>query len=186
QPVARSVPAPATAEAPRAGLRMAASGGDAGALPAASPAPAAALAAYPDFETVVALIRDRRDGKLLYEVETNLRLVSYSPGRIEFEPGPTAPRELAAMLSQRLQLWTGARWAVSVVAGGGAPSIAERRAAKAAANPLVAAILAAFPKAKILPARPLATAAPAAATDEADETGANDGLPDDWDPFEDN
>ncbi|MEC8667837.1 MAG: DNA polymerase III subunit gamma/tau, partial [Pseudomonadota bacterium] len=45
-----------------------------------------ALARYPTFEHVVELIRTRRDGVLLVEVENNLRLVSYRPGRIEFVP----------------------------------------------------------------------------------------------------
>ena len=44
------------------------------------------LSDYPDFDSVVALIRARRDMTLLVEVETNLRLVRYSPGRIEFQP----------------------------------------------------------------------------------------------------
>ena len=65
--------------------------------------------------------------QLLVEVETSLRLARYSPGRIEFEPTPEAPPDLAARLAQRLQGWTGARWGVSVVSTGGAATIAEDR-----------------------------------------------------------
>ena len=46
----------------------------------------AALARYPSFDHVVELIRSNRDVKLLVEVETGVRLVSYQPGRIEFTP----------------------------------------------------------------------------------------------------
>ncbi len=144
------------------------------------------LRLYATFDQVVDLIREKRDMTLLVEVETNLRLAKYSPGRIEFEPLPNAPRDLASRLSARLQGWTGARWGVSVVGNGGAPTIAEARnqgftdaKAQAAQNPLVQAIMAAFPGAEISAIRAVNAEAEAAveALPEAD---------DNWDPFEDN
>ena len=141
---------------------------------------------YASFAQVVELIREKRDMRLLVEVENDLKLARYSPGRIEFEPGPRAARDLAARLSQRLQGWTGARWGVSVVSSGGAATITEDRdaesnaqKAEAMGNPLVLAVLAAFPGAKISDIRtPEAMAANAAidALPEVDE---------DFDPFED-
>jgi DNA polymerase III subunit gamma/tau len=138
------------------------------------------LRMFATFDQVVALIRDKRDQKLLIDVEDGLRLVSYSPGRITFEPAPTAAPDLAQRLGARLQGWTGARWAV-IVAQGGAPTIAETRTATAAAteaevtqtNPIVQAILATFPGAKIARVRDIAP--PSLPTAESD----------DWDPFED-
>ena len=110
------------------------------------------LAAYDSFDAVVALIRSHRDMKLLVEVETGLRLVKYSPGRIEFSMTEAAPADLAARLAGRLQDWTGTRWGVSVVAGEGGQTIAEQRAAErsdligqAMAHPLVQAVMTAFP-----------------------------------------
>lgn len=156
----------------------------------AATAPALAegqLQVYATFESVVELIRSKRDMLLLNEVETGLRLARYAPGRIEFEPAPGARPDLASRLGQRLQGWTGARWAVSVVSSGGAPTIAETRdsalaqlRAEAAGHPLVQAILTAFPGAKITEVR-----SPEALTAEA----ASAALPevevdDDWDPFE--
>ncbi|PPB82198.1 DNA polymerase-3 subunit gamma/tau [Albidovulum inexpectatum] len=143
------------------------------------------LASYATFADVVELIRAHRDVKLLLDVESHLRLVRYAPGRIEFEPTPDAPRDLAATLAQRLQLWTGVRWGVSVVAEGGAPTIREAREAREAKareqareNPVVRAVLTAFPKAKITAVRTqdeLLAAARDAALPE---------VPDEWDPFE--
>ena len=152
------------------------------AAPALAEAP---LPLYASFDQVVALIRDKRDMKLLYEVEHSLRLARYSPGRIEFEPAPNAAPDLAARLGQRLQGWTGTRWGVSVVSSGGAPSIAEDRdrdqnAARAEAmeNPLVQAVLASFPGARITEIRtPEALEAQAAAQ-------ALPEVDDEWDPFE--
>jgi DNA polymerase-3 subunit gamma/tau len=191
---ARSTPAstpPASAPSPPPAAReerqdpgprrptMQGAGAPAAALAAA---PETALARYARFEQVVDLIRQRRDVRLLVEVETTLRLAAYAPGRIEFEPAPHAPADLAQRLGARLQSWTGVRWGVSVVGTGGAPTIAETRDAEfesrkaaARANPIVGSILAAFPDAEITEIRapePVA-ADPAPADDE------------EWDPFED-
>ena len=146
---AAPAPAPSGGDAPRAALRAAPVVGSA--QPALEP-DAGALARFETFESVVALIRARRDVKLLVEVEDFLRLVSYSPGRIEFQPADNAPPDLAARLAQRLQGWTGVRWGVSVVSEGGAATIAEDRAARrtdlvgqAMQHPMVQAVIAAFP-----------------------------------------
>ena len=145
---------------------------------------------YGSFAMVIDLIRDKRDMKLLYEVETGLRLVRYAPGRIEFEPAPGAPADLAARLSQKLQGWTGARWGVSVVSSGGEATLSETRAAldtaaraKAMENALVQAVLTAFPGARISEIR-----TPEAMAAEASANAAAAALPevdDEWDPFED-
>jgi DNA polymerase-3 subunit gamma/tau len=141
-----------------------------------------ALENYVTFQHIVDLIRERRDMTLLVEVETNLRLAKYSPGRIEFEPTDRAPRDLAARLAGKLQGWTGARWAVSVVNTGGAATIAEDQdkgrvaaEAKAMENPLVQAVFAAFPGVKISALR------------QPEVEAAFEALPeveDEWDPFE--
>jgi DNA polymerase III subunit gamma/tau len=155
-------------------------GGQATAL---AQAPALQLAS---FAQVVELIREKRDMRLLVEVETGVKLARYAPGRIEFEPAPGAAADLAARLSQRLQGWTGNRWGVSVVNSGGAPTIADERdredneaRAEAMENPLVKAVMLAFPGAKIAEIRTpeaMAAQAQAAALPEVE---------DEWDPFED-
>ncbi len=143
-----------------------------------------ALQHYARFEDVVELIRAHRDVKLLVEVETGLRLVSYQPGRIEVNPTPDAAPDLLGRLGARLQAWTGNRWAISV-ADGGAPTIAETRdaaenaiKAEAQAHPLVQAVIAAFPKARITDIRTEA---------EKEHDALEDALPEvdeEWDPFE--
>jgi len=157
-----------------------------GAATARALAPEQALARFARFDQVVDLIRSNRDVKLLVEVETTLRLARYQPGRIEFQPTDDAPRDLAARLAGRLQLWTGVRWAVSVVSEGGKKTIAEARdadrlalQAEAKQHPLVQAVFDAFPDAKFTEIRTLediAAKAQAEALPEVDE---------EWDPFED-
>ncbi len=145
-----------------------------------------ALAHYARFEDIVDLIRRHRDVKLLVEVETGLRLVSYQPGRIEVTPTPDANSDLVGRLGARLQAWTGNRWAITVSDAGTEPTIAETRDAHELAlrteteeHPLVRAVFDAFPKARITEIR----------TEDAKEQDAlEDALPEvdeEWDPFDD-
>ncbi|MEL7080072.1 MAG: DNA polymerase III subunit gamma/tau [Pseudomonadota bacterium] len=150
-----------------------------------APAVDQALARYPTFDHVVELIRANRDVKLLVEVETSLKLAAYQPGRVEFVPVENAPRDLAQRLGARLQTWTGNRWAVIVVNAGGGPTIAETRdaadlelKAEAEKHPLVQAVIAQFPKARIKSirtAKDIMAEAVEEALPEVDE---------EWDPFE--
>ncbi|QHQ33929.1 DNA polymerase III subunit gamma/tau [Algicella marina] len=124
----------------------------AGGAPVQAQAEPGPYAPYATFEDVVRLIRARRDMALLMEVERGLRLVKYTPGRIEFSLADDAAPNLAARLAGRLQDWTGTRWGVTVVSEAGAPTIAEVRAAdrsdkigQALAHPLVQAVITAFP-----------------------------------------
>ncbi|MEL6678676.1 MAG: DNA polymerase III subunit gamma/tau [Pseudomonadota bacterium] len=170
-------------------------GGGGGGGPQAQLAPAvaeapepSALARFATFDDVVALIRARRDAKLLFDVETYLKLADYRPGRIEFEPTEDAPQDLAPTLGQRLQAWTGARWGVSVVSSGGGPTIAERLnrekddlTNQAQAHPLVAAVLDCFPGATILSVK-----APEALTYTNEQVVPidPDDVDDDWEPVD--
>ncbi|MEM8754476.1 MAG: DNA polymerase III subunit gamma/tau [Pseudomonadota bacterium] len=189
--------APAPVDAP-AGPRPQPTGGG-GPAAAADPAPrpslapdvrAEALTAYQSFEHVVALIAEKRDAKLRTDVEDFVRLVRYAPGRIEFEPAPGAPRNLAQALAARLSAWTGARWMVSVTQEPGAPSVTEARRAEddaaraeATAHPLVAAALAAFPGARIAALRPL-TPAEAETPPPPEDDEVEEDYGDDWSPVD--
>ncbi|MEM7524916.1 MAG: DNA polymerase III subunit gamma/tau [Pseudomonadota bacterium] len=162
--------------------------------PRPDPAPTAsvaALAEYQSFDQIVGLIRDKRDLKLLTDVETGVRLVRYAPGRIEFEPTRGASRDLAQALSSKLGAWTGARWMVSIVSEPGAPSLAEVRKAEedaargeAEAHPLVAAALAAFPGARISELRALTPPEAEAPPPPEDDDEIEDDYGDDWSPVD--
>ncbi len=177
--------APTTAAAPQPAYSAAPRGAAGAPTAALAQETQAALARYPTFEHVIELIRANRDVKLLVEVESGVRLVSYQPGRIEFTPSNHAPQDLAARLGSSLQRWTGNRWAVSIVSEGDAPTIAEVKDAaalalknEAAEHPLVQAVLAQFPKAKITKIEtPEQRAAQV-------ETEALPEVEDEWDPFE--
>ena len=144
-----------------------------------------ALAHYPGFADVVALIRANRDAKLLIEVENHLRLAAYAPGRIEFVPADGAAPDLAQRLGAALQRWTGNRWAVTLVNKGGGKTIAETRdaerlalEAQAMEHPLVQAVFEVFPTAEI---RAIKTTEARLAEAESE---ALPEVEDEWDPFE--
>ena len=174
-----ATPAPGGGRAPQAQTT------GASASLAYAPSQSPALDRFPSFEHVLELIRSNRDVKLLVEVENDLRLARYSPGRIEFVPTDRAATDLAQRLGGALQRWTGNRWAVSVVNQGGGETIAEKRDAadqalrsQALAHPMVQAVVAAFPAARITAIRTLQDTQAQALSEALAE------VEDEWDPFE--
>ena len=170
-----------------AAVTSAPTGGPTASLGSAQPVTetVSALAHYATFDAVVDLVRSQRDVKLLVEVESCIRLVSYQPGRIEFTPTNDAPSDLSQRLGGALQRWTGARWAIILSNTGTATTIAEDRTAaedaikaEAQQHPLMQAAMASFPNAKIIDIR---TAAEITADAELD---ALPEVEDEWDPFE--
>lgn len=170
-----------------AAVASAPTGGPTASLGSAQPVTetVSALAHFATFDAVVDLVRSQRDVKLLVEVESCIRLVSYQPGRIEFTPTSDAPSDLSQRLGGALQRWTGARWAIILSNTGTASTIAEDRTAaedaikaEAQQHPLMQAAIASFPNAKIIDIR---TAAEITADAELD---ALPEVEDEWDPFE--
>ncbi|MDE0780884.1 MAG: DNA polymerase III subunit gamma/tau [Alphaproteobacteria bacterium] len=109
-----------------------------------------------DYRTLVALFASKREMALRNNLYANVRLVSYEPGRLEFQPIEHAPSDLPGQVLNRLREWFGNHWQVSVSRDQGAATLAEQDQAaesvayeQAAENPIVRAALEAFPGAKI-------------------------------------
>ncbi len=161
--------------------------------PSAEAAPLAAnhpLAGLERFEDLVALIRKKRDLRLLIDIESHLRLVAYSPGRIEFALTKDAPSDLPKTLAARLREWTGVQWMVSLVSEADTPTIAEARRATAEdlhalamSHPLLQAVKTLFPEAEIRDVRPREDAI-LAALGAASGEAADGPLDGSSDPFE--
>jgi DNA polymerase III subunit gamma/tau len=189
----RGPAAMAPSAAPRAQVSAPRGGGGGGAVQAAlQQAPGPDLSLYPSFASVVALIEETRDIKLLIEVKNCLRLISYAPGRMEFQLTDDAPADLVQRLKRALQLATGANWIISLANEGGAPTLAEQDQAASRAiaaelerHPLLQAVKTAFPKARIAAIRTRAELLAAAQAEALPELPDSDDLPEDWDPFED-
>jgi DNA polymerase-3 subunit gamma/tau len=126
------------------------------------PAPQAVAMPNPQtFDEVLQLIEKKRDISLRVDVERYVRLVSFMPGAITFEPAPNAPIDLVRKLSLKLKEWTGQRWLIATQGGGGAETIYERDQREVAAmrsriteHPFVKGLLETFPGAEITSIRP--------------------------------
>ncbi|PZR11786.1 MAG: DNA polymerase III subunit gamma/tau [Azospirillum brasilense] len=156
-------PSPGGGPTPNGGARMAGGGG--GSLMAAAGGGAVAYAeAAPapqpgSFREVVALASGRKP-MLHAHLVHSVRLVSFGRGRLELNPTPQAPRDLAAQLTALLNEVTGQRWTVVLSNAEGEPTLAQQGKAVAAqtrelaeSHPLVQAVLAAFPGAEIADVR---------------------------------
>jgi DNA polymerase-3 subunit gamma/tau len=191
----------AAAPAPRSG----GSGGAATARLASQPStrpsavaaaqPTAAMPAPKSFTEVVALFEARREARLVHYLMHHVHEVRCEPGLIEFRPEPTAPKDLAARLSEFLGNATGRRWIASVSRDEGKPTLAEQKSANADSlrvraenDPLVQAILKTFPGARLEAVRRkgeetslvAGLGGPTAADDEpppAEEYPADDDIP---------
>jgi DNA polymerase-3 subunit gamma/tau len=146
------------------------------------------------FAEVVALFDRQREMLLRSHLVSNVHLVSFEPGRIEFRPTEAAPRDLANRLGQLLGEWTGMRWVIAVSQAAGAPTLAQQEAERESllrnevvAHPLVRAVLEAFPGATIASVRDrIAAADPGAdaAETEGDEFAEGDEFSDGGDTGE--
>jgi len=150
------------------------------ASPKLNPAPQPALSSSESapvlkgLEDIAALAAANHAPVLKVHIENDIHLVKLEAGRLEFRPGPRAPRTLAGDLQQKLRDWTGVRWSVSVTNDGGAPTLAEQKKNAKAARiesvmqaPLVRAVLDRFPGAEIVAVRDV-EAPPVAAPDSED------------------
>jgi DNA polymerase III subunit gamma/tau len=129
--------------------------------------------AFKTFSDVIALAQERRDIKFKSDLESYVRPISVSEGKIEIALADGANPQIANELSRKLEAWTGRRWMVMVAkSGGAAPAAQIKKEAKASAmnsalqHPDVQAILKRFPGAEILEVRDLDAPKPMEETDE--------------------
>ncbi|WP_448204035.1 DNA polymerase III subunit gamma/tau [Azospirillum sp. sgz302134] len=163
--VARPVEAPQAAPQPVQAVAIAAAVADEDRVPMPR-----------DFRTLVQIFAEKREGALYGHLTGSAHLVRMEPGRLELRLTTLAPATLPNRVGQLLTEWTGQRWVVIVSDAPGEPTLIQqeqaalqRALAEAEANPVVRAVLDAFPGAKITEVRDLAAAA------EAEPTVADDG-----------
>jgi DNA polymerase-3 subunit gamma/tau len=156
------------------------------------PEPPPAVANSPQFDPMPQSFTEtldlfERHGEVITRAQlwSQVHLVGFEPGKIEFRPVENAPRDLASRLSQRLAEWTGTRWVVAVSQAAGEPTLEQQqqtrdseRQSEVAGHPLVRAVLDAFPGATIAAVRERFVAAASTTEDEiiADDVGGDDGM----------
>ncbi len=180
----------------------------AAALVASNPAPVTMARAAPSAATELAtfaelaqLFQDKREGRLYGVLYNSARIVTFEPGRLTLMPIPSVDKNFAPQVAAKLQEWTGRVWLVSFDGQAqGEPTLATRAAqardAKkqaATEDPLVAAVLAAFPGAYVESVRgneepvPAFTAVPVEAGDVGDAPEGEEAymIPDNYELDED-
>jgi DNA polymerase-3 subunit gamma/tau len=181
---APAAPAAAPGASPRVGAGSAPVGsGGGGASTVGSlamreaPAPAAAptVPQPTSFLQVVELFEKSHEALLRAHLFAHVHLVRFEVGLIELRPDEGAPRDLPNKLGSLLSQWTGQRWVVSISREVGEPTLKEQADSRAqsmkseaARDPLVRAVLDAFPGARIESVRETA-APPAEPMSDADE-----------------
>jgi DNA polymerase-3 subunit gamma/tau len=175
-----AVPAPSSADVPAAsiqradagamemrslpgegGLRMQVSQGSlsgaAKPVADASPQAAAPVLEIGRFEDLILLAEQKREIRLKTMLRTNVRLVSFRDGRMEFNLAGNPPQTFVSDLGLKLYQWTGKRWTITVSREGGAPTLDEtekaelgQRSELARADPVVEAVLSRFPGSRIV------------------------------------
>jgi len=136
------------------------------AAPAYDPEPQPEARAAPQtFEDVLALADEKREAMLRTHLISDVRIVRFEVGRIEFNPSDNAPRDLAGRLAGFLNEHTDTRWMVSVSSESGEATLQEKRRSEADALkteaeslPLVKAVLDTFPGASLEEVRKINTA----------------------------
>ncbi|MDH3335212.1 MAG: hypothetical protein OEL50_01085, partial [Rhodospirillaceae bacterium] len=116
-------------------------------------------ASLPDpltFAEVVSLSEQKGEMILHANLISNVHLVKFEPGRIEFSPADHAPSDLSGKLSKFLNDHTPRRWVVTVSRASGAATIKQqgdalkaKERADAAKLELVSAVLKTFPGAEV-------------------------------------
>lgn len=112
------------------------------------------------FDELIFLVEDKRDLAMKTYLRRNVRVVSFSDGRMEVNLVENPPKTFLTDLSKKLQAWTGKRWMISISSQEGAPTLDEIDQAETAAiveqartDPTVEAILERFPGSRIIDVR---------------------------------
>ncbi|WP_044558633.1 DNA polymerase III subunit gamma/tau [Azospirillum sp. B4] len=152
--------------------------------PVAEPVPELPPADPKSFREVAELFGARREGMLQGNLLSMVHLVKFEPGLIELRPTAMAVPNLAGRVGQLLTEWTGRRWIVTVSGAPGEPTLSDQDKAaenrtrdQAAASPLVQALMAAFPGARMTAVRDLDQVAAAAAKAAAEEAARAPAFP---------
>lgn len=124
-------------------------------MPQATPAPQGTVM-FNTLADVVAYAYKQKEMLFAYNLQNCVSLVSFEQGKIEFYPMENTPANLASDMAEKLKAWTGKTWLISVVnKQGGKTLLQEAQETKAnlrktmSANPVVSAVIMAFPGAKI-------------------------------------
>ena len=80
-----------------------------------------------NFEDLIKLCEDKKELKIKYELENNLRLVSFKDQKIEFSFSSKLEKTFVKEFSNKLQEWTDKRWIIALSKESGLPTVKEQK-----------------------------------------------------------
>ena len=109
------------------------------------------------FKDLIQKANDEKEIQLKYDLERNVKLVSFNKGKIDISFNENLNKNFIKSLTEKLLLWTGERWIISLSKNKDAKSVYEKnlenkndRIEKFNKTEIADEILSAFPDAKLI------------------------------------
>ena len=110
-----------------------------------------------NFQDLINIANKEKEIELKYDLERNVKLVSFSKGKIDISFNDKLNKKFIKILTEKLLTWTGERWIISLSKNSGAKSVYEKNLESKSAsilkekkNEIVKKIFSNFPDAKLV------------------------------------
>ena len=110
-----------------------------------------------NFQDLIELANKKKEVELKYDLERNVKLVSFSQGKIDISFNERLNKNFIKNLTEKLLLWTGDRWIISLNKKNGAKTVyeknleeEEKKIVKGKNNDFAKKLTSAFPDAELI------------------------------------